>query len=87
MTLDGAPAVELVYASGCFSNVDTIEAMARGADGGGVYRFGRVATRSQDQATFHENIKALHVPRDLPSSKGSVVGGRTPRLPLWGFAA
>ena len=56
--LDGTPAIELVYAPSCYGNFDTIEAV-HGGRGYDVYWLGPVATRSQDQARFHADIKAF----------------------------
>ena len=61
-TLDGAPAVELVYAPSCFGNFDTIEVVS-GGRGYDVYWLGPVSTRSQDQAQFHADIKAFRFTR------------------------
>ena len=58
ITLDGTPAIELVYAPSCYGNFDTIEAV-HGGRGYDVYWLGPVATRSQDQARFHADLKAF----------------------------
>ncbi len=56
--LDGTPAVELVYASSCYGDFDTIE-VVHGGRGYDVYWLGPVASRSQDQARFHADTKAF----------------------------
>jgi hypothetical protein len=56
-SLDGAPAVELVYPS-CDGNLDAIE-VVHGGRGYDVYWFGPAETRSQDQARFHADIKGF----------------------------
>jgi hypothetical protein len=56
--LDGTPAIELVYAPSCYGNFDTIE-VVHGGRGYDVYWLGPAATRSQDQARFHLDIKAF----------------------------
>jgi hypothetical protein len=58
ITLDGTPAVELVYAPSCYGDFDTIE-VVHGGRGYDVYWLGPAATRSQDQAQFHADVKAF----------------------------
>jgi hypothetical protein len=59
ITLDGTPAVELDYASSCYGDFETIEAVHAGR-GYDVYWLGPVATRAEDQARFHADLRAFH---------------------------